>query len=43
MHKYEYSFLKKSIPGNIVGLTDVVASLRSKEEFRKSPRELKLF
>lgn len=35
MHKYEYSFLKKSIPGNIVGLTDVVASLRSKEEFRK--------
>ena len=35
MHKYEYSFLKKSIPGNIVGLTDIVADLRTKEEFRK--------
>ena len=35
MHRYEYSFLKNSIPGNIIGLTDIIADLRSKEEFRK--------
>ena len=35
MHQYDYSFLKNSIPGNIVGLTDIIADLRSKEEFRK--------
>ena len=35
MHKYDYSFLKNQIPGYIVGLTDIIADLRSKEEFRK--------
>ena len=35
MHVFEYSFLKKSVPGNIVGLTDIISDLRSKEEFRK--------
>ena len=35
MHRYDYSFLKNSVPGNIVGLTDIIADLRSKEEFRK--------
>lgn len=35
MHRYEYSFLKKSIPGNIVSLTDIISDLRTKEEFRK--------
>ncbi len=35
MHRYDYSFLKNSIPGNIVGLTEIIADLRSKEEFRK--------
>ena len=35
MHKYDYSFLKDSIPGNIVGLTGIIADLKSKEEFRK--------
>lgn len=35
MRKYDYSFLKKNIPGNIVGLTDIIADLKSKEEFRK--------
>lgn len=35
MRKYDYSFLKKDIPGNIVGLTEIIADLRSKEEFRK--------
>lgn len=35
MRIYDYSFLKNSIPGNIVGLTDVIADLRSREEFRK--------
>lgn len=35
MRKYDYSFLKKDIPGNIVGLTDVITDLKSKEEFRK--------
>lgn len=35
MHVYDYSFLKKSVPGNIVGLTDIISDLRSKEEFRK--------
>ena len=35
MHTYDYSFLKDSIPGNIVGLTNVIADLKSREEFRK--------
>ena len=35
MRKYDYTFLKKNIPGNIVGLTDVIADLKRKEEFRK--------
>ena len=35
MHRYDYSFLKKSVPGNIVGLTDIISDLRSKEEYRK--------
>lgn len=35
MRKYDYSFLKNDIPGNIVGLTEVIADLKSKEEFRK--------
>ena len=35
MRRYDYSFLKNKIPGNIVGLTDIIADLRSKEEFRK--------
>ena len=35
MRRYDYSFLKNQIPGNIVGLTDIIADLRSKEEFRK--------
>ena len=35
MHKYDYSFLKDSIPGNIVGLTGIITDLKSKEEFRK--------
>ena len=35
MHKYDYSFLKDAIPGNIVGLADIIADLKSREEFRK--------
>ena len=35
MHIYDYSFLKEKIPGNIVGLTEIIADLRSREEFRK--------
>ena len=35
MHRYDYSFLKKTVPGNIVGLTDIISDLRAKEEFRK--------
>lgn len=35
MRIYNYSFLKSRIPGNIVGLTDIIADLKSKEEFRK--------
>lgn len=35
MHKYDYTFLKNAIPGNIVGLTDIIADLKTKEEFRK--------
>lgn len=27
MHKYDYSFLKKNLPGNIVGLTDIIAKV----------------
>lgn len=35
MHRYDYGFLKKSLPGNIVGLTDIIADLKAKEDFRK--------
>ncbi len=35
MKRYDYSFLKNQIPGNIVGLTNVIADLKSKEGFRK--------
>ncbi len=35
MRKYDYSFLKKNIPGHIVGLTDIITDLRSRESFRK--------
>ena len=35
MHKFNYSFLKKEIPGNIVGLSGIIADLKAKEEFRK--------
>lgn len=35
MHVYDYSFLKDKIPGNIVGLTDIVSDLKAREEFRK--------
>ncbi len=35
MRRYDYSFLKNTIPGNIVGLSDIIADLRSREEFRK--------
>ena len=35
MRRYDYSFQKSRIPGNIVGLTDIIADLKSKEEFRK--------
>ena len=35
MHRYNYSFLKSEIPGNILGLTNIISDLKSKEEFRK--------
>ena len=35
MHRFDYSFIKKTMPGNIIGLTDVITDLKSKEEFRK--------
>ncbi len=35
MHRYDYSFLKTNVSGKIVGLTDIISDLRSKEEFRK--------
>ena len=35
MHIYDYSFLKNAVPGNIVGLTDIITDLKLKEEFRK--------
>lgn len=35
MKKYDYSFLKKSIPGSIVGIVDIIADLNAKEMFRK--------
>lgn len=35
MHKYDYSFLKDGIPGNIIGLITIIADLRSKEAFRR--------
>lgn len=35
MRKYDYSFLKSSIPGNIIGIAGIVADLKSKESIRK--------
>lgn len=35
MHRYDYTFLKESIPGNIVGLTNIITDLKTKEEFRR--------
>lgn len=35
MRKYDYSFLKKDIPGNIVNLAAVITDLKGKEELRK--------
>ncbi len=35
MHKYDYLFLKEFIPGNIIGLTNIISDLKTKEEFRK--------
>lgn len=35
MRKFDYSFLKNEIPGNIIGLTDIITDLKGKEEFRK--------
>ena len=29
MHKYDYIFLKRNLPGNIVGLTDIIADLNT--------------
>ena len=43
MHRYDYSFLKKSVPGNIVGLTDIISDLRTKEEFRKIDKNCLLY
>ncbi len=35
MHKFDYSFLKENIPGNIIGIADIIADLNSKEHIRK--------
>ena len=35
MHRYDYIFLKRNLPGNIIGLTNIIADLRVKEDFRK--------
>ena len=35
MRKYDYSFLKREIQGNIIGLTDIITDLKAREEFRK--------
>ncbi len=35
MHIFDYTFLKDTVPGNIIGLTNIIADLRSREEFRK--------
>ena len=35
MHKFDYSFIKESVPGSIVGTTNLIADLNAKEDFRK--------
>ena len=35
MRKYDYSFLKREIQGNIIGLTDIITDLKAREGFRK--------
>lgn len=39
MKKYDYSFLKTSIPGNIFGLSNILTDLKAKEGFRKIQSE----
>ena len=36
MKKFDYSFLKNSIPGNLVGISNIVFSLKTKEDMRKA-------
>lgn len=35
MRKFDYSFLKNKIPGNLVELIDIISDLNAKEAFRK--------
>ena len=35
MRKYDYSFLKKEIPGSLVGTAEIIADIHAKEMLRK--------
>jgi len=35
MKRFDYSFLKKKIPGNFIGIVDIISDLNAKESFRK--------
>lgn len=35
MRKFDYSFLKKEIPGNIVGTVGIISDLNARNQIRK--------
>jgi Fic family protein len=35
MKKFDYSFLKEEVPSNILNISEIIADLRAKEEFRR--------
>lgn len=39
MRRFDYSFLKSEVPGDIVNITSIIADLKAKEEIRKISNE----
>ena len=42
MRKYDYSFLKKEIPGNIVGTVGIISDLNARNQIRKEMNSLRI-
>lgn len=35
MHRFDYSFLRESVPGSVIGVVDIISDLNAKEAFRQ--------